>query len=234
MKKIYITLIYLVSVNFSLLSQAPNWTVNSSDYETSMSVVAVAVVDGVELSNQNNMIGAFVGDELRGFSTTSYTNSNNQNVAHFLIWSNVGSGETVTFQVYDSDANTVITSVNSLQFSIDGSHGTTADPYIVTNNNNIDDDVVDSDYPLPVNNFISPNNDGYNDYLVIQNIGIYQDFTLMIFNNSGAKVYSVKGYENNWSGISNSGYELASGAYYFSFKNPDNTINFTGSFALVR
>ena len=135
MKKIYIVLFGVLFITTNLLSQVPNWTVNSNSFENSMTVVAVILVDGVELTSANNLVGAFVGTELRGVGTTSFVNSENRYVATMLVWSNVGAGEMITFQMYDSQKDAVYEAVNSFQFVNDGLQGNTSIPIIIKDNN---------------------------------------------------------------------------------------------------
>jgi gliding motility-associated-like protein len=95
-------------------------------------------------------------------------------------------------------------------------------------------DVIESELPLPANNFISPNNDGFNDFFMIQNPDLYQDYKLTIFNNAGKVVFTMSGYDNTWSGTDNSRHDLAPGAYYYTFKSSSNPVSFKGSLTLVR
>lgn len=72
---------------------------------------------------------------------------------------------------------------------------------------------------LAFNNFVSPNNDSKNDFLVIENIELYKDYNLSIYNVRGQKLFSVVRYDNNWSGQG-----LSQGEYYLYFigKNSDD------------
>lgn len=51
--------------------------------------------------------------------------------------------------------------------------------------------------------FISPNNDGMNDILSIDNIQFYPDNKLQVFNRYGNIVYEKEGYNNDWDGTVN-------------------------------
>ncbi len=135
MKNTIITFMLAACIAFTAQAQAPSWSVNSSEYENSMAVVAVAKVQNQLITNTNSMIGAFIGGELRGVANTSFVNSENQYVAHILVWSNVGGGETITFQIYDAASGQIVDAVNSIVFENDGTEGTTATPYIITDNN---------------------------------------------------------------------------------------------------
>ena len=69
-------------------------------------------------------------------------------------------------------------------------------------------------------NIVTPNGDGVNDYLIIRNVDLYPDNELEIFDRGGRKIYTKKGYQNEWNGMLN-GVPLAEGTYYYiiNFKN---------------
>lgn len=62
---------------------------------------------------------------------------------------------------------------------------------------------------------MTPNGDGINDYLTINNVGAYKDCTVKIYNMWNDEVYSTSQYKNDWNGISNDGNLLMDGAYYY-------------------
>ena len=53
--------------------------------------------------------------------------------------------------------------------------------------------------PLEIPNTITPNGDGINDQLVIENIKYYSPIKLRIFNRWGQPIYETENYQNNWS-----------------------------------
>jgi len=65
----------------------------------------------------------------------------------------------------------------------------------------------------------SPNTDGINDFWIIENIELYPNSILKVFNRWGSEVYSAKGYLNTWDGVSSSGpssgNKLPAGAYLY-------------------
>jgi gliding motility-associated-like protein len=63
---------------------------------------------------------------------------------------------------------------------------------------------------------ITPNNDGYNDKFVIENINLYPNNELSIFNRWGAEVYRKKDYDNSWNAQ-----DKSAGTYYFLLKMQD-------------
>ena len=70
-----------------------------------------------------------------------------------------------------------------------------------------------------VYNIITPNHDGKNDVLVIDNIQLYPSNSLAIFNRWGREVYKTTNYQNNW-GQDDS---LAADNYFYLLTLPDGT-----------
>jgi gliding motility-associated-like protein len=65
----------------------------------------------------------------------------------------------------------------------------------------------------------SPNGDGINDTWVIENIALYPNNVVRVYNRSGKVVYQIKGYNNTFDGMSNkvnSTKKLPVGVYYFT------------------
>jgi gliding motility-associated-like protein len=75
--------------------------------------------------------------------------------------------------------------------------------------------IVNTNYDLVVpNNILTPNGDGVNDKWIIQNIDLYPNNEVKIFDGTGRLVYSQIGYNNQWNGMVNN-QPLATGTYYF-------------------
>ncbi len=83
--------------------------------------------------------------------------------------------------------------------------------------------------------YVSANADGKNDYWLIENVELYSDYKLMIFDANGIMVYKVdNGYDNSWNGTYH-GSLLPIGAYYYVMSNnSDVSKNFKGTITLVR
>jgi hypothetical protein len=94
--------------------------------------------------------------------------------------------------------------------------------YEVTQGNEVKEAVVSLEFPcytIEVKNGISPNGDGINDGLYIENLDQYEDTELTIFNRFGNKVFSQKNYQNDkpWKG-SFKERSLPAGIYFYVFK----------------
>ncbi|GAB3634825.1 hypothetical protein GCM10027422_04150 [Hymenobacter arcticus] len=71
-------------------------------------------------------------------------------------------------------------------------------------------------------NIITPNNDGQNDLLIIDNVQLYPGNTMTIFNRWGREVFATTNY-NNASNAWGSDPGIAAGVYYYLFKLADGT-----------
>ncbi len=68
-------------------------------------------------------------------------------------------------------------------------------------------------------NIITPNHDGLNDVLVIDNIQLYPGNTFTVFNRWGREVYKTTNYQNNWGSDDN----VAPGNYFYLLTLPNGT-----------
>ncbi|GAB3868036.1 hypothetical protein GCM10028824_11820 [Hymenobacter segetis] len=68
-------------------------------------------------------------------------------------------------------------------------------------------------------NVITPNRDGLNDVLVIDNISLYPGNTFTIFNRWGREVYKTTNYQNNWGGDDST----PAGNYFYILTLPNGT-----------
>ena len=71
-------------------------------------------------------------------------------------------------------------------------------------------------------NVITPNGDGQNDLLIIDNVQLYPGNSLAIFNRWGREVYRTTSY-NNTTNAWGTDPGIAAGVYYYLFKLPDGT-----------
>lgn len=86
-----------------------------------------------------------------------------------------------------------------------------------------------SSNPCLIPKGISPNGDGFNDFLDLSNLNVKN---IKIFNRYGTLVYNKKDYQNQWKGQSNHENLLPSGSYFYSIKTY-NGETFTGWIQLI-
>lgn len=75
---------------------------------------------------------------------------------------------------------------------------------------------------IEVPNVFTPNNDGYNDYFVFQNLDKFQKNRLIIVNAKGNKVYERYQYDNSWNAPN-----LPDGSYFFILEITDGNLSST-------
>lgn len=92
-------------------------------------------------------------------------------------------------------------------------------------------DIEGNEIPLPASTYISNNSDGKNDFFSIENVFIYDEFSLSVFDQFGKEIYYVPAYYNNEFDGKINGEPLPSGAYYYVFKSP--TVTYKGNITIV-
>ena len=90
---------------------------------------------------------------------------------------------------------------------------------------------------INIPNAFSPNGDQNNDYWHIDNIELYPDALVEVFNRWGDRVYSTKKYLNAWQGAWQGMYEnnpLPSATYYYVITLNNDQEPLTGTVTIVR
>ncbi|RKY55765.1 MAG: hypothetical protein DRP96_12065, partial [Candidatus Neomarinimicrobiota bacterium] len=119
-------------VVFNLLMPPPDWSVNPAGFEYDLSFTGVVTIDGIESVDENDIVGAFVNDELRGFSALEYYSAFDRWFVSFPIYSNLASGENITFQIYDASNGILLPANDSLNFVANDVIGDFNTPYILS------------------------------------------------------------------------------------------------------
>ncbi len=84
------------------------------------------------------------------------------------------------------------------------------------------------------NNILTPNDDGINDLLFLNEIEGYENtIDIQIYNQWGNLVYSNDNYRNNWGGLSNNEKELDTGTYYIIIRSEGRNVQ-TGYIDIIR
>ncbi|HEC42712.1 MAG TPA: T9SS type B sorting domain-containing protein [Bacteroides sp.] len=83
-------------------------------------------------------------------------------------------------------------------------------------------------------NVFSPNNDGINDYWMLENNQTFKSCNFYIFNNIGEIIYESTGYNNDWDGTYK-GRQLPVSTYFYIIKCPNcSSCNYSGSISIIR
>lgn len=78
-------------------------------------------------------------------------------------------------------------------------------------------------------NVITPNNDAYNQFFVLQELDLTLDNALIIFDRWGKRVYSTTAYKNNWDGS-----DLDVGTYYYELLNASDLKMYKGWVQIIK
>ena len=130
----YISALFLIIT--TSLSAQPDWEVIPSDFQYTMTTVGVAIFDCVESTDENDIIAAFIDDEVRGMQNLA-TEVEGRKYAFMIIYDNDFSGNEVTFKIYDASEDTIINALYANEFMENGNIGNVDIPTVFS-----------SDYPL--------------------------------------------------------------------------------------
>lgn len=135
--RLYLVLLFscLLGMYDGVQAQAPNWALEHANYQHSLTVVASLKVDGILSTSANDMLAAFVGSEVRGVASPDvFIQATGHYLAFLQVYSNVVSGEQITFKIYRSATDTVYEAVNEIAFQSNLSIGANTGPYVITDN----------------------------------------------------------------------------------------------------
>ena len=178
----------------------PDWSVVPTDYEFTMTVTGIAKIDCLESLDTNDMVAAFIGDEVRGVQRLRDFYDGHL-FAFMIIYDNSFSGHDVYFKIYDASHDVIIDALDQLAFQENQNEGSTEDPFIFNTSPGIDDVELS-------NEKISPGSQA-NELVT----------TLSAFNESGeitnpnfSWINDSKGSDNSWFTIQNNNLYLQTDA----------------------
>jgi gliding motility-associated-like protein len=90
-------------------------------------------------------------------------------------------------------------------------------------------------HKLGPSNFFSPNGDATGQYWLVDQIDVYPQCEVSIYDDKGVKVYTAKPYLNDWDGTYNGGKRLPDGVYYYIIRcDGEENVPRTGSITVLR
>ena len=91
-----------LSFNLRVLQEAPNWSVNPTDYSFSMSIISQIKLDNTFSRDKYTKVGAFVNNIPRGEAYLIYDEVYDSYFAFLTVYSNESSTGNVTFKIWDA------------------------------------------------------------------------------------------------------------------------------------
>ena len=130
MRKRLLLLVFVIGFYQMLFAQTPAWVVDESDYQYTMTFVAKINVDGKQLINVNDRVGAFVGNVCRGVSGVTYVASKKSYYAYLTVFSN-NQGEAISFKIYDQSTGKITAVTKQIVFVINEHRGNLIQSYSI-------------------------------------------------------------------------------------------------------
>ncbi|MBB6463137.1 LamG-like jellyroll fold domain-containing protein [Flammeovirga kamogawensis] len=131
-----------IKFDLRVLENAPNWAVTASDYEYNMNVVGKIKVNAIFAEDEHTKIGAFVNNEARGEAHLVYDKNWDDYFLYLNVYSNVSSGEEVTFKIWDATTGRILDAEidgnANLVFIQDKITGNKANPALFSNTNTME------------------------------------------------------------------------------------------------
>ena len=126
---------FLLVFSSTLFSQdnMPDWSINPALFENSGSITASVSLDGVTTGSEDDILAAFVGDEVRGLVNGIYFPPSDVYLFYLSVFSNEMSGELLTFKFYNFSSDTVFDLAETIEFNSNMFLGGPLSPYIFTN-----------------------------------------------------------------------------------------------------
>lgn len=121
-----LVIIFLALIASPELAGQHGWNVDPADYEYDGEVNAIVLSGTTEITT--GTVGAFVGSTCRGFGDGVFFEKTGKTVFSIRCYSNVVSGETLTFKWFDPSSSTYHDIVETVQFFSNMVEGTAASP----------------------------------------------------------------------------------------------------------
>ena len=125
-----------IYLDFRVVCPDPVWNLNREGYSFSMNMTLELNIDGTVSKDNRDIVGAFIGRELRGLGRVQYNQELKKHLVFMTVYSNVSSGDTVKFQVWDASACKLYgKTIESFKFEPDGLIGSPFQSQVLRTNN---------------------------------------------------------------------------------------------------
>ncbi len=184
---------FIVLTNVAMTTP-PTWSVVASAYQYNASITSIVVIDDIANNDSNNILGAFVGDTVRG--VTSPIVVGNAQMYFLTVYSNTASGDTLRFKLYYAIKDTILSVNEKITFLPDAQIGDPVTPF----------QFHSTSIPLiPVTHYHY--NAGWNIVSIACNVSDYEKATLFPTALSNAFSF-LNGYQSNSALVHGVGYWL--------------------------
>ncbi|NMM49539.1 LamG-like jellyroll fold domain-containing protein [Marinigracilibium pacificum] len=118
-----------LTITVKVVTPAPDWNIDIENHEYSMNVFGKLIIDNVVSIDENDIVAAYVGDEIRGLASPEYIETLDEYLLFMTVYSNVSSNEKIQFKVWDASNARIHEDVTpDISFIANKIVGTTANP----------------------------------------------------------------------------------------------------------
>ena len=131
-------------INITVVGDKPEWDVNPSDYEYSMSVFGQMRFNNIFSDDENDILAAFNGAECVGVAQTQYNKNVDMWYTMLTIYSTTAQGKELTFRMWDASTGITYQAVptQAIAFSNNVIKGTPDRPIIFDGQSIVYQDIV--------------------------------------------------------------------------------------------
>ncbi|MEY3367798.1 MAG: hypothetical protein RI973_953 [Bacteroidota bacterium] len=123
-------------VNLRKLCKGPVWELDPGAFSYSMNFTVQLDIEGTLSTDEMDRVGAFVNGQLRGWAHLQYEQDIDKYLAFLTVYSNSVSGDTIDFQIWDTDECLLYGEVaESFTFALDAFVGSPLVPQVLHTNN---------------------------------------------------------------------------------------------------
>ena len=128
-KKITILIIFLI-LGIQQIWAQPEWSVDQRQFENSMTITGVIVMNGEESREPGNIVGVFVNGECRGVGNVTYIPDANRCMVFLTVYGNsTDENEDINFKIYWNETGRIYYLTELLSFYANTTVGSPEDPY---------------------------------------------------------------------------------------------------------
>jgi hypothetical protein len=96
-----------ILLNIRVLGKAPDWKIDPSAFEISMSIIGKVKINGTFSQDAYSKVAAFIGDQVRGVANLEYDKNYDEYFVYLNVFSNTSSGEEITFKIWDASTGKI-------------------------------------------------------------------------------------------------------------------------------
>ena len=121
----------LLNVQVEVYAEGPDWKVDPSEFDFSMSIVGAIEIGGVLSTDTNDKLAAFIDGELRGMADLQYLAASDAYRVFMDIYSDSEDAQTISFQIWDASEGIILEDVSpNLVFANGTGEGSPRNPVV--------------------------------------------------------------------------------------------------------